>query len=462
MYLHLKKKRGKIMKKRFLSAILFISFILIPIYAFAFTYVTDNITENETWDIAGTPYIVSGDIQVYPDVTLRILPGVEIRFDTDASLIIGGELIARGTPGNYITFTANSATPSPGAWGSIIFKQSAAHAKFNPGEIPDFAYDFDNHQVLLDYASGSILEYCIIEYGGTSTDIEVGDGTIKATEGSYPAIMHSIIRYSLGDGLSVSDYSGDSSIRNYLTRWFFFYDNIVEGCEQSGLNFSGHYGQGLVLISGNTIQNNGGDRPYLRGGISLGGRGNGIFLFNNQIINNPNVGIWTDSWGNSSPMFFLGHNSITHNYQGFQLIGNGVLLHNYIVSNQWVFPDDLYGGAGYMAGHGVLFNNSIQLNGANSGGHADGIALGSSAVIRNNNLGNSVWDMQDIYMAPDQYSYDCDASSKLVVDATNNTWMTNDPSQHIYDTNDDFCLGTVNYDPVSAAAMAKVLLPDAL
>ena len=65
--------------------IFIILFCLIPLRALAFTYVTENITSDKTWDLFGSPYIIENDVQVYPNVKLNVLPGVEVRFGTNAS-----------------------------------------------------------------------------------------------------------------------------------------------------------------------------------------------------------------------------------------------------------------------------------------------------------------------------------------------------------------------------------------
>ncbi|MCX8043735.1 MAG: hypothetical protein N3B18_06385, partial [Desulfobacterota bacterium] len=70
------------------------------------TPVFGNIISNTTWTIGGSPYIVSGGVQVYPNITLTIDPGVEVRFNKDAGLKIGGTLIAQGTQADPILFTA--------------------------------------------------------------------------------------------------------------------------------------------------------------------------------------------------------------------------------------------------------------------------------------------------------------------------------------------------------------------
>src|SRR5215204_3633586 len=89
----------------------FILVIVICVFNFfaanAQTNVSGFISSNTSWNIAGSPYIVIGNIVLTQGATLTIEPGVEIRFNTDMTLNIEGELIAIGTPQNIITFTSN-------------------------------------------------------------------------------------------------------------------------------------------------------------------------------------------------------------------------------------------------------------------------------------------------------------------------------------------------------------------
>jgi large repetitive protein len=94
---------------------------------FGDTPVTGRITQNTTWTVDGSPYIISTAIEIgndYYKPTLTIEPGVEVRFDPGGSLIVGygnpnytkhyGALVAAGTADQEILFTSNSQTPAQG------------------------------------------------------------------------------------------------------------------------------------------------------------------------------------------------------------------------------------------------------------------------------------------------------------------------------------------------------------
>lgn len=85
----------------------------------ASTTITGGNLGNQTWTLAGSPYIVTGDATVQAGATLTIQPGVTVDFpggDVQASgsnpnlteLIIAGTLNAVGTAANPITFESPS------------------------------------------------------------------------------------------------------------------------------------------------------------------------------------------------------------------------------------------------------------------------------------------------------------------------------------------------------------------
>jgi hypothetical protein len=254
-----------------------ISFLLILLLAsksaIAQTNVTQNITQNTTWGISGSPYIIESDIQVYPNTRLTIEPGVEVVIHIGASLIIGGELIAIGEPANSIIFNSNVTVPASNQPAGIIFENTAATARYKGGFQPIFSYDHNNREVKLEYESGSIIENCVIS--GLSTGIEL--------RSCYPYIGKSLISgcpYGIKINYNLS----------YTPKWFFLFQNTIENCSKAAI-FSEQSSVGplFAIFSGNTITNNGQDS----GGAYVSGSGNDLylFLFNNDVTDNRGAGI---------------------------------------------------------------------------------------------------------------------------------------------------------------------------
>lgn len=73
---------------------------------FASTFVNANITENTTWILDNSPYIVQNNIRIASAITLTINPGVIVKFDYGSSLSIKGIVNALGTSAEPIYFTS--------------------------------------------------------------------------------------------------------------------------------------------------------------------------------------------------------------------------------------------------------------------------------------------------------------------------------------------------------------------
>lgn len=163
-----------------------------------------TILADETWYARDNPHIVSGILYVAGSApegaTLTIEPGVEVRFDEDASLVIGytekpGMLKAVGTESDRITFTSNQDKKIAGYWDCIRFN----------------AQD-----------SGSVMKYCTVEYGGNNVQF----GNIYVNGAKNLTISNCRIANSLNVGVRVYDDTGFVNfINNTIT------DNATYGIE---------------------------------------------------------------------------------------------------------------------------------------------------------------------------------------------------------------------------------------
>ncbi len=74
------------------------------------------------WTKENNPYIVVGDITVGSGYSLTMQPGVQVRFERNASLIVqyGGKLRVRGTEGDSVYLTSDELFPSDSEfWGGV-------------------------------------------------------------------------------------------------------------------------------------------------------------------------------------------------------------------------------------------------------------------------------------------------------------------------------------------------------
>ncbi len=75
------------------------------------TDVSGIIAANTTWNLAGSPYVVIGEITVNNGVTLTVNPNVIVKFNSGQRMTVLGTLTA-----NTATFTSNQAVPAPNDW----------------------------------------------------------------------------------------------------------------------------------------------------------------------------------------------------------------------------------------------------------------------------------------------------------------------------------------------------------
>lgn len=207
------------------------------------TNVSGSITTDTTWDLANSPYIITGDVTVNPGVTLIILPGVQVRFNGAYALIVRGTLTAEGLPGQEILFTSNLAGPAPGDWGVLDFRSDS---KF------------------------SHLEHVVIEYGGNFTKPGGNciTGVVCVNTSSF-VLEDSIIRYSETRGVVLAQSS--ASLLNNTFHHITFEAIRLHSCslaigechpQISGNNFHDnqypilHLGALNPVLSGNSATNN--------------------------------------------------------------------------------------------------------------------------------------------------------------------------------------------------------------
>ena len=155
------------------------------------TPVCGYILANTTWEKAKSPYIVTCGVIVDSGITLTIEPGVEVRFDGNCSLTIDGTLIARGTSLNPIVFTANTQY-----WAYIHFRDGST----------DAVYDVNGN-----YISGSILQYCTVEYAGQTAVTK--NGALRL-EKAHPYIDHCTLKNNMTTGICAWNLTGTLKITN--------------------------------------------------------------------------------------------------------------------------------------------------------------------------------------------------------------------------------------------------------
>ncbi len=84
------------------------------------TNVSGIISEDTSWRLVNSPYIVINDLTIQEGIKLIIEPSVVVKFDGYYRLKVRGTLEARGTELNTITFTSNKTTANDSILGKVI------------------------------------------------------------------------------------------------------------------------------------------------------------------------------------------------------------------------------------------------------------------------------------------------------------------------------------------------------
>ncbi len=126
------------------------------------TNVSGVITQSTTWDVGGSPYVLTSDVTVNPGVTLTIAPGVTVQGGDNVELKVQGDLQALGIPGQPITFTSVSDSGG-GQWAGLVFDGGAGrlrHATVRYGGGTTSAGTYSNITVQDALAGEVVLENC--------------------------------------------------------------------------------------------------------------------------------------------------------------------------------------------------------------------------------------------------------------------------------------------------------------
>lgn len=241
------------------------------------TWVEGHITEDTTWTLASSPYLVTGDIFVDEGATLTIEPGVIVKFGGYISIFVNGSLYAVGTDTDRIKFTSNKPSPEIGDWNTVKF-QGARNKTFI---MKYTVIEYGAHGVAISSKGGSLIENCefynnikgIHIIGNSNTQIK--SNTIKfnqigiSSEGkevSDVIIVNNIIRDNSGSGIYLYVSSSSTSYIYNIT----VSGNAVSSNGESGIylyayvthRYSNSYIYN-VTISDNTVSLNSGSGIYL-------------------------------------------------------------------------------------------------------------------------------------------------------------------------------------------------------
>ena len=259
----------------FNKSIVIYSAICILLFCFALptksqVYVGGEITSDATYFPANNPYIVTQDLKIPIGITLTILPGVELLFESGTGLISNGTLIAQGTEEQKIKFSSRNELPVMGQWDGIAFnkaKSSYDDSTYYSGSIISHAIiSKANYSITLDQYSTVLIENSLIEQCAFGVNIlESGYNTIRNCNFDQCNFAIFIAKgyYNSGNNIVGNTISGCNDVGVFInsdaahSKNNIIKHNTVTACN-IGLHI-GNYsnnGPGYNTIYGNTFNGN--------------------------------------------------------------------------------------------------------------------------------------------------------------------------------------------------------------
>lgn len=207
-----------------------IAFLSIFGFAGAQSSVSGGIYQNTTWTLAGSPYLVTGSIVVFPDKTLTIEPGVEVLVTPDYSfntgnlryLEIRGNLVAVGTDLAPITFRSAANDPvGQYTWMGINVKGSQGgnaiidriklfdsfYGFHNDIPQPGITYNltnchFRNNNYAIQLNADMNYTNCLFEYNGVGQAAQISYGTLTANNCQF---LNNFCSFTWSNSIQVSN-----------------------------------------------------------------------------------------------------------------------------------------------------------------------------------------------------------------------------------------------------------------
>ena len=350
--------------------LLSVLFFTNPQRARADTSVCGMISSNTTWSSSGNDYLITCDVRVASGVTLSIQSGTVVKFDPGTSLIVDGTLIA-----NNCTLTSSNPSPSPGAWGRVLFSPSSQDATFDSSG---------------NYLGGSAIRGCTITWGG---DNNIAKGAIETNLAS-PYLDNNTIQFSRTSGIHALGRSTGTPV-------VISHNSLSGNGDVNLADGGGIYVSGGKVIS-NTVTGNIG---YLGGGVYASASqvmgntvssnqcrlsGGGIYAAGSMVSGNVisgntyNIGacqgggLYADGGTTSG-------NTITGNAAYYY--GGGIYTPGGSFTGNTISGNTSREGAGIYAQDGAITGNILEGNSADLNG--GGVFMASGTISNNTFSSNS-------------------------------------------------------------------------
>ncbi|MFN8533644.1 MAG: caspase family protein [Dehalococcoidia bacterium] len=346
------------------------------------------VTTDTTWTTGGSPYIVSGEISVSPNVTLTIDPGVTVRFNADGGFNVqgNGAIVAIGNVGQPIVFTTNTGATR---WRNFFVDGRISLRYCTIENTGDAGY---RPTIWARGAGPHTIRDCTLNNGlSTGIRIEGQDQTITIENVTISAHQdHAILVTNLQQNRTLANITLTGNTKNWA---YFSGGDLQQPVSVGSAQFNGApllfgyrasiFGSGvLTLTPGTTIKFDGNQGFY----PSNGGRISAIGTPANPITftsaaTSPVPGNWDALFLNSGPTSRVDVAYCLIEYAGSGAAGAFGLWDGFGSIDHCTFQKNKRAGIGASYNTQIVASNSVI-----SGNISNGIETDRSAVITGTNL----------------------------------------------------------------------------
>ena len=380
---------------------------LIQVRLISQTNVEGILSNDSTWTVEGSPYVLTSIVEVPPGITLTVNPGVQISGNYD--LLVKGTFITNGKADSLIEIQKTR----------VLFKST----NLSNSEI---SYVFFNNG-RLQMADETYFEQDIVKNSGTLTlsDCKFDNHTSARTAGYSTGAQLLLQNASIKNSVIMGQNSESEMIT--INNSKISNSDVYSYLDNNGVNFNNSSLENDTLITGAgtanmTFENS----TVLNSTIWDGG---GSYERNFRIINS----IFINSPANLPSVRFTILNSIIYNQTSSISIkmGNGLVENSLFIGGDSTNSIFIAGYPRYNFGDDNHINNSTFIQ-------------GSEAIING--------DFYDLKIDSCNFhtvkNYAIRNNSSTDIQAFYNWWGTSNPSEipsKIYDTTDNKNVGQVSY-----------------
>jgi hypothetical protein len=353
--------------KKIIISIAFM-FLLSALYLYADTIPGGNVYG--IWDVANSPYYITGNITIPTDSTLTIEPGVLVDFLGDYLFTVNGFLNALGTESDSIIFTADTTST---IWAGLYFTNApdSSHLEYC---VLENALDV-MFPLVGCYNSNPVISHCLLrnsrsysESGGVAIHncspaisyctISGNDGTYGGGIGCYGGSTPSISHCTIIDNENSGTYAGGVLIESGS-------HPVFDGCIISGNNAM--CGGGIAILGGSSCTITdcwiNADSAY---GTGEGRNGGGVYINSSGgIVDISNTIIDDCSSSDSGGCIYVQNAStvsITRSIiDGNYSYGDGGVLSFINCDSLYIDHCDVVNNEGYLIASGIMLDGATNL-----------------------------------------------------------------------------------------------------